>query len=133
MTERLEQLEHRYEELSAQLSAPETYADTNLVARLNREQRELEPVVGQYRALRQAQQELSEAEALLHDPDGDVRAMARDELPGLKARVEELSEQLTLLLQPGDRTTTKMPSSRCGAARAARRRRCSPRPCAGCT
>ena len=102
MTERLEQLEHRYEELSAQLSAPETYADTDLVARLNREQRELEPVVGQYRALRQAQQELSEAEALLHDPDGDVRAMARDELPGLKARVEELSEQLTLLLQPGD-------------------------------
>ena len=102
MTERLEQLEHRYEELSAQLSAPETYADADLVARLNREQRELEPVVGQYRALRQAQQELSEAEALLHDPDGDVRAMARDELPGLKARVEELSEQLTLLLQPGD-------------------------------
>ena len=102
MTERLEQLEHRYEELSAQLAAPETYADAALVARLNREQRELEPVVEQYRVLRQAQKELDDAEALLHDPDGDVRAMARDELPGLKARAAELEERLTLLLQPGD-------------------------------
>ena len=40
MTERLEQLNHRYEELSAQLSAPETYADPDLVARLNRERSE---------------------------------------------------------------------------------------------
>ena len=39
MTERLEQLNQRYEELSAQLSAPETYADPELVARLNREYR----------------------------------------------------------------------------------------------
>ena len=102
MTERLEQLNHRYEELSAQLSAPETYADPALAAKLNREQRELEPVVQAWRALTAAQQELSDAEALLHDADEDVRELAREEFPALKSAVEQKREQLQLLLLPRD-------------------------------
>ena len=59
MTERLEQLNHRYEELSAQLSAPETYNDPALAARLNREQRELEPGVQAWRDLAASERELA--------------------------------------------------------------------------
>ena len=102
MTERLEQLNQRYEELSAQLSAPETYADAALVARLNRERRELEPVVSCWRRLTRAQEELAEDQQLLRDPDSEVRAMAREELPALKGRVERLQEELNLLLLPKD-------------------------------
>ena len=100
MTERLEQLNHRYEELSAQLSAPETYDDPELVARLNREQRELEPVVECCRAIETARRELRDAEELLRDADPEVRALAKEEYPALKGRLEELEERLQMLLLP---------------------------------
>ena len=102
MTERLEQLNHRYEELSAQLSAPETYNDPALVARLNREQRELEPVVQAWRDLAASERELADAEALLHDEDEALRILAREEFPALKAAVERKREVLQILLLPRD-------------------------------
>ena len=107
MTERLEQLNHRYEELAAQLSAPETYGDPDLVARLNREQRELEPVVTCWRSLTQSQAELEEAQELLHDPDPEVRELAREEFSRLKTQVEQLREQLEVLLLPRDPSDDK--------------------------
>ena len=107
MTERLEQLNHRYEELAAQLSAPETYGDPDLVARLNREQRELEPVVTCWRNLTRSQVELEEAQELLHDPDQEVRELAREEFSRLKNQVERLREQLEVLLLPRDPSDDK--------------------------
>ena len=100
MTERLEQLNHRYEELSAQLSAPETYNDPALAAQLNREQRELEPVVQAWRDLAASERELADAEALLHDEDEALRILAREEFPALKAAVERKREALQILLLP---------------------------------
>jgi peptide chain release factor 1 len=38
----------------------------------------------------------------VHDPDEDVRAMALEELPGLKAENDALEAQLKLLLLPRD-------------------------------
>ena len=102
MTERLEQLNHRYEELSAQLSAPETYNDPALAARLNREQRELEPVVQAWRDLAASERELADAEALLRDEDEALRILAREEFPALKAVVERKREALQILLLPRD-------------------------------
>lgn len=102
MTERLEQLNHRYEELSAQLSAPETYNDPALAARLNREQRELEPVVQAWRDLAASERELADAEALLHDEDEALRLLAREEFPALKAAVKRKREALQILLLPRD-------------------------------
>lgn len=102
MTERLEQLNHRYEELSAQLSAPETYNDPALAARLNREQRELEPVVQAWRDLAASERELADAEALLRDEDEALRILAREEFPALKAAVERKREALQILLLPRD-------------------------------
>ena len=50
LEEKLKVLENQYAEVEARLAAPETYGDPDRVARLNREQRELEPVVTTYRA-----------------------------------------------------------------------------------
>ena len=43
MMEKLRALDLHYADVEARLSAPETYEDPALVARLNKEQRELEP------------------------------------------------------------------------------------------
>lgn len=50
MLDKLKDIEYKYEDLQARLSAPETYGDPTLVARLNREEKELAPLVETYRA-----------------------------------------------------------------------------------
>jgi peptide chain release factor 1 len=107
MTDQLVQLNHRYEEISAQLSDPGTYADPALVARLNREQRELEPVVSCWRALEAHRQTLADTECLLRDSDPDVRQLAREELAEAKALVAQDEQTLAQLLMPQDPTDQK--------------------------
>ncbi|HIY72398.1 MAG TPA: peptide chain release factor 1 [Candidatus Intestinimonas merdavium] len=100
MEEKLKALEHQYAELEARLAAPETYGDPARVARLNKEQRELEPVVTTYRAWVRRRQDLQEAEGLLSDPD--MKELAQEEYASAKADLESLEERLKILLLPRD-------------------------------
>ena len=100
LEEKLKALENQYAEVEARLAAPETYDDPARVARLNREQRELEPVVTTYRACVKRRQDLHEAEALLSDPD--MKELAQEEYAAAKADIEALEEKLKLLLLPRD-------------------------------
>ena len=52
MLEKLKGIEARYEDIEAQLSDSAVYADSELLRRLTREQKELEPIVAAYRACR---------------------------------------------------------------------------------
>ncbi|WP_300297362.1 peptide chain release factor 1 [uncultured Intestinimonas sp.] len=100
MLEKLESIDLHYQNLEAQLGAPETYGDPDLVARLNREQRELEPLVTAYRHLKRRQADLEEAEALLGDPE--LGGMAREELSQAKGDIEALEQEIKILLLPRD-------------------------------
>ena len=51
MQDKLAAIEARYSQIEAQLAANETYADPELVSRLNREQKELEPLATACREL----------------------------------------------------------------------------------
>ncbi len=105
MDNRLEQLNCRYDEISAQLSAPETYQDAECVARLNREQRELEGIVQGYRRLCAAREARAAAALLLKDEDAQVRERAREERAELireGALREAQLEQLRLGRDPMD-------------------------------
>ncbi len=100
MTDNLKNIELRYAELEARLSANETYADPELVSRLNREQKELEPLVTAWRALRRAQSDLAEAEELLSDPE--MKELAQAELAQAKEDIERLEREIKVLLLPRD-------------------------------
>ena len=50
MLEKLKELSLRYESLETQLTDPAVYGDTGRLAAVNRELRELKPVVEAYRA-----------------------------------------------------------------------------------
>ncbi len=100
MEEKLRALEARYSHTEAQLAAAETYEDPQLVAKLNKEQRELEPIVTVYRAYQKAQRDLAEAQALLSDPE--LREMAQEEMAAAQAAIPALTHQLRLLLLPQD-------------------------------
>ena len=100
LEEKLRALENQYAELEARLAAPETYADPARVAQLNREQRELEPVVTAYRAYERRKRDLADAEALLSDPD--MKELAQEEYTEAKADVARLKEEIRVLLLPRD-------------------------------
>lgn len=100
MQEKLQGLEQRLLEVERQLADPAVYADREALARLSREQKELEPVVQAYRAWRQAEADMEAAEALLSDPE--LRELAQEELGRARQERERLGEELKRLLLPRD-------------------------------
>ena len=54
MLDKLNAIEAKYSQIEARLNASETYNDPALVARLNKEQAELQPLVEVFRTYRRA-------------------------------------------------------------------------------
>ena len=100
MLEKLRGIEARYEDIQAQLADPAAYADSALLRRLTREQKELEPIVEAYRAYRKWEAEESAARELLSDPE--LKDMAQEEFHAARAEQERLAEELKILLLPRD-------------------------------
>ena len=70
------------------------------IAALGREYAELKPVVDQIAEWNRLQADLSEAEEMLSDPE--MKALAEEELPALRARLPEAEKALQLALLPRD-------------------------------
>ena len=100
MVGQLRDVELKFAEIEARLAANETYGDPELVSRLNKEQRELEPLVTAYRALCRAEGDLRAAESLLNDPE--MKELAQEELTAAKAEIEGLRQKIKILLLPKD-------------------------------
>ncbi len=100
MLDKLKAIEQHYQEVEARLAEPSTYNDPALAAKLNKEQRDLEPLMETYRAYRKAFQDMEEAQALFSD--SDLGEMAREEYAEAKAAVPALEEKLKRLLLPKD-------------------------------
>lgn len=100
MLDKLAAVEARYSQIEARLAAPETYDDPAQVARLNKEQNELSPVVETYRAYLRAREREQEAGALLSDPE--LRELAQEEQQQARQELERLERELQLLLLPRD-------------------------------
>ena len=100
MMEKLRSLDLHYADVEARLGAPETYDDPAQVAKLNKEQRELEPVVTAYRAYQRRRQDLADAEALMSDPD--MKELAQEEFHQAREDIARLEEEIKVLLLPRD-------------------------------
>ena len=100
MLNKLQAISDRLEAVVTQMEDPATYADPDLLRRLTREQKELEPVVEAYRAYGQAEADLASAQELLNDPE--MKEMAQEEIQRARADMERLREELKLLLLPRD-------------------------------
>jgi peptide chain release factor 1 len=95
--DKLAQITQRFEFLEARLNAGASPAE---IATLSREYSELGPVAGEIAAYRRALDDLAEAEAMLADPE--MRALAEDEIPTLRARIPEMEARLQIALLPKD-------------------------------
>ena len=100
MQDKLAAIEAKYSQIEARLSASETYEAPALVAKLNKEQTELQPLVETYRTYLRTQQSYREAESLLGDPE--MKELAQEEWRQSKEELERLEHQLKILLLPKD-------------------------------
>ena len=100
MLDKLEAVSSRYEELCAKSEQPGFYSDPKRAAAMLREKNELEPVVEAYRAYRQAERDMAEAQELMAEPE--MKELCQETYAHAKARKEELYDQLQILLLPKD-------------------------------
>lgn len=105
MLDKLKDVEYKYEDIQARLNASETYADPALVARLNREEKELAPLMEVYRAWKKYKADMMQAEELMGDPE--LGEMAQEEFRQAKADIEWAEERLKILLLPRDPNDSK--------------------------
>lgn len=103
MTDRLDEIERSYEELTRRLADPAVIADRARLRDLGRRHAELEPLVTTVRARRRAEAEALEAAALARDErDPEMAAFLRAEEAEAERRVAELQRHLEELLVPTD-------------------------------
>ncbi|NBE08367.1 peptide chain release factor 1 [Paragemmobacter ruber] len=95
--DKLAQITQRFEYLEARLNAGAEPAE---IARISREYSDLRPVAEQVAAYRRALDDLAEAEAMLADPE--MRALAEDEIPRLRALIPGYEQALRIALLPKD-------------------------------
>ena len=105
MLDKLAAIEAKYSQIEARLAAPETYGDPALVAKLNQEQAELQPLVETYRTYRRTLEAREQAQALLSDPE--MKELAQEEYQQALDAIPELERQLQILLLPKDPNDNK--------------------------
>ena len=100
---RLDGLRLKYEEIGQQLTDPEVISDVKKFVNLNKEYKELEPVVELSERYRTALNHLKEAKDLLQtEKDEEMREMAREEVAELEPLLVKLEEEIKLALIPAD-------------------------------
>jgi peptide chain release factor 1 len=99
---KLEELKDRYQEVGLMLSDIEVINDNTRFRALSREYAGLEPAASALTAYAQTENALKETQAMVAGSDAEMADMAREELPELRAKLEELDGSVSLLLIPKD-------------------------------
>jgi peptide chain release factor 1 len=99
---KLDEMERRYEELTAQMADPAVINDSTQYRKVTKEQSGLSEMVGKYREWKTAHQNLEEARVMLSDADQDLREMARDEVTRLEPQLVQIEQDIKIMLLPKD-------------------------------
>jgi peptide chain release factor 1 len=100
---RLEDLQHRFDEVGLLITDPAVVADMKRYVKLNKEYRELEKIMAAKQTYEQVVNLLEEARELLAtENDPDLREMAKQEQEEAQNKLPELEETIKLLLIPAD-------------------------------
>jgi len=103
LTEKLDQLDARYEEMTQQLSSAEVVNDSARLQKLAKQHAELEEIVKKHREYKQIEKDLAGAhEMVLEAEDQEMKHMAQEEEKQLTERREAVERELKVLLLPKD-------------------------------
>jgi len=103
LSDKLDQLGTRYDELTQQLSTAEVASDSARFQKIAKQHAELEEIVAKHREFKQLEKDLAGAhQMVVENEDAEMKQMALDEEKQLIARKEIVERELKLLLLPKD-------------------------------
>jgi peptide chain release factor 1 len=100
---KLEGVKERFEEVGRLLNEPDVMNDMKNYIHLNKEYKELDPVVAAYKEYKNTLINIDSTKELLSvEKDEEMREMAKAELDELTGKVGDMEEKLKILLLPTD-------------------------------
>jgi len=101
---KLHDAEARYENLNAELAAPEVISDNKRYQKTAKAHSDLREIVARYQEYKEIEKGLNETRAILREAgmDAEMKAMAEEELASLEQRLADCGNALKLLLLPKD-------------------------------
>lgn len=103
MLEKLEAIKQKWKGLEDRMNDPSAMADMKLFIQLNKEYKDLQPIVEAYEELKMITGNISSTKEVLRDEkDEEFRTMAKEELAELTERRDALEEEIRLMLIPAD-------------------------------
>src|SRR5712664_638768 len=103
LSEKLDQLGTRYDDLTNQLSTQELVSDSSRFQKVAKQHAELAEIVAKHREYKQIEKDLAGAHQMfLEADDQEMKQLAHDEEKQLAARKETVERELKLLLLPKD-------------------------------
>ncbi len=108
LLEKLEKIVDRYHEVESLLGESDVMNDMKRYVQLNKEYRDLAPIVEAAKRYRTLQEGLQQARTILaEESDPDLRELAKQEIEESEQKVDPMEEEIRLLLLPGDPQDSK--------------------------
>ncbi len=105
MLDKLRAIHDRFMHLEEQLSDPSIASDVDKFKKVNKDYKDLKPIVEAYHTYSRTLNELQQAKSLLNDPE--MAEYAKSEMVELQAQLEELEAHIKVLIIPKDPEDSK--------------------------
>jgi len=101
--QKLEGVKMRFDEVSELITDPEIMGDMDRYVKLNKEYKDLQPIIEAYEEYKQLLDNIESAKQILEsEQDEELREMAKSELEEMNNKKQPLEERIKLLLVPKD-------------------------------
>ena len=103
LLEKLAGLREKYEAIGKQIADPEVISDMKRYVQLNKDYKELEPIIAAGEKYRKAIDDLAGAkDILINEKDEDLKEMAREEAASIEEALPAMEEEIRIMLIPAD-------------------------------
>lgn len=108
MLDKLESINERFNKVNALLASPDVISDMKKYIQLNKEYKELSPIIEAYKEYKNILENIATTKNILNtEKDEEFRDMAKQELVEFTQKKEILEEKIKILLIPPDPEDTK--------------------------
>ena len=101
-SQKLEHIERRFEELTAQMADPAVISDGDTYRKISKAHSGLAEIVAKYRDYKQDEDQLAQAKAMLAETDPEMQELAQLDIMRLEPEMAQIEQDLKILLLPKD-------------------------------
>lgn len=103
LLEKVLSLQDKYQSLQDQLSDPEVMSDMKRYVQLNKDYKELQPIINAGHEYKKMVEDLAAAkDIVLNEKDEELKEMAKAEIAEIEPQIPEMEQKIKLLLIPAD-------------------------------